>query len=343
MTSMATAKAGGLVLAEDVLAPAAVPAGAIALQRGYAVAARATVGASSYLPASLASAPRFVEPGEALSEGTDAVADIDDVRLVPGGAEITSPIPPGHHVRNAGGDFAARRVIAIAGTRLNASAVAVLRAAGVADVPVRAPAIVIVAPQGSCPSAGLIMALASQAGADTNIAYVPKNRIADALRGARNADLVLLAGWDGAALGSAAEALAEAGNMVARDLAVAPGSAMACGLLPGESGTPLPAILLPGRLEETLAAWLLLGRPALDGLAGFIGSRPSAALPLARKIASALGMVDVVLVRREADRWKPLAAGDISWSAIAEAEGWLAVPAESEGFAAGEVVEAEFL
>jgi molybdopterin biosynthesis enzyme len=35
--------------------------------------------------------------------------------------------------------------------------------------------------------------------------------------------------------------------------------------------------------------------------------------------------------------------GDISWAALAEADAWLAIPAESEGFAAGEIVEAEFL
>jgi molybdopterin biosynthesis enzyme len=340
MTRMATAKAGGLVLAEDLLAPANVPAEAIALERGYAVASRATVGASSYLPAPLPAVPQLVEPGEALPRGTDAVADIDDIAKAPGGAEIITGIAPGRHLRQAGGDIAAGQAIAAAGTRLNASAVAVLRAAGIPDVPVRLPAIVIVAPQGSCPSAGLVMALASHAGADANLAYVPEYRIADALRTAGGADQVLLAGWDGATFRAAMQALGEAGNIIARDLAVSPGAAMACGRLASQA---VPAVLLPGRVEETLAAWLLLARPALDCLAGFTGSRPSAALPLARKIASAPGIVELAFVRREADRWKPFAAGDISWSALAKADAWLAVPAESEGFAAGEIVEAEFL
>jgi molybdopterin biosynthesis enzyme len=102
-------------------------------------------------------------------------------------------------------------------------------------------------------------------------------------------------------------------------------------------------VLLPGRLEDTLAAWLLLARPCLDCLTGLAAERPSAARPLARKIASASGMAELVLLKREADRWKPLAAGDISWAAMADADAWLAIPAQSEGFAAGEIVEAEFL
>jgi molybdopterin molybdotransferase len=339
---MAAAKAGRLVLAEDVRAPTDVPPEALALERGYAIAARATVGASSYLPSPLANMPALVEAGEALPPGTDAIIDAEDIRQAPGGAEILAAVSPGRHVRGAGGDLAAGQVIAPAGTRLRGAQIAVLRASGVTEVPVRLPGVVIVAPQGSCASAALVMDLAAQAGADVNIAYVPQTRLAGALRSAAGADLVLVAGWSGAGFRSAVSALSEAGKLVARDLAVSPGAAMACGFVASAENSA-PAILLPGRPEETLAAWLMLARPSLDLLAGFTGARPSAALPLTRKIASAPGMVDLALVRRQEDKWKPLAAGDISWAAIAEADAWLAIPAESEGFASGEIVEAEFL
>jgi molybdopterin biosynthesis enzyme len=218
----------------------------------------------------------------------------------------------------------------------------VLRAARLTEVPVRVPAVVLMAPKGSCPCAALVMDLVAKAGADVTIAYVPEARLTDALRSTGSADLILVAGWSGPAFRSAVDSLAGTEQLVARDLAVAPGAAMACGFVAAE-GHPAPVVLLPGRLEETLAAWLMLARPCLDRLAGFTGARPAAALPLARKIASAPGMIDLALVRREAGRWKPLAAGDISWAAIAEADAWLAIAAESEGFAAGEIVEAEFL
>jgi molybdopterin biosynthesis enzyme len=341
-TSMATAKAGGLVLAGDVLAPADVPPQPLALERGYAIASRATVGASSYLPSLLASMPAFVEAGEALPPGSDAILDPGDVRAAPGGAEVIAAVFPGRCVRGVGGDIAAGQVIVPAGMRLRGTHIAVLRAAGITEVHVRVPGVVIVAPQGSCASAAFVMDWAAQAGADVNIAYVPPSRVSGALRSAAGADLVLVAAWSGAGFRSAVSALSEAGRLIARDLAISPGTAMACGFAASE-GKFAPAVLLPGRPEETLAAWLLLARSALDRLTGFTGARPSAALPLTRKIASAPGLADLALVRRQEDKWKPLAAGDISWAAVAEAEAWLAIPAESEGFAAGEIVEAEYL
>jgi molybdopterin molybdotransferase len=342
MTSMATAKAGGLVLAEDVLAPGNLPPGALALERGYAIAARATVGASSYLPNLLPEMPRWLEAGEALPPGSDAILDVDDVRQAPGAAEIIAFVAPGHQVRQAGGDLSAGRVIVPAGARLGGLQIAVLRAAGLTEVPVRVPAVVLMAPKGSCPCAALVMDLVAKAGADVSVAYVPETRLADAIRSTGSADMVLIVGWSGAVFQSAVSLLTETGRLIARDLAVSPAAAVACGFIDAE-GHSAPAVLLPGRLEETLAAWLLLARPALDQLAGFSAPRPMTVLPLARKISSAPGMVDLALLKHQADRWKPLAAGDISWAAIAEADAWLAIAAESEGFAAGEIVEAEFL
>jgi molybdopterin molybdotransferase len=342
MTSMATAKAGGLVLADDVLAPADVPAEALALERGYAIASRTTVGASSYLPNVLPNKPSVLEPGAALPPDTDSVLDADDLREAATGAEIIASVAPGRHVRQAGGDLTAGRVIVPAGARLGGAQVAVLRAAGVTEVSVRVPSIVVMAPKGSCASAALVMDFVNRAGAEVSLAYVPESRLTGALPSTASADLVLVAGWSTPAFQSAVGALTESGQLVARDLAVSPGGAMACGFMdPHAHSTPV--ILLPGRIEETLAAWLLLARPALDQLAGFSAPRPTTVLPLARKISSAPGIVDLVLLKRQADRWKPLGVGDISWAALAEADAWLAIAAESEGFAAGEIVEAEFL
>ncbi|MBV9202830.1 MAG: hypothetical protein JOY83_24460 [Alphaproteobacteria bacterium] len=341
-SGMATAKAGGLVLAEDVAAPADFPAMSIALEAGYAIASRLSVGASAYLPNLLPQMPAFVEAGAALPAGCDAILDPQDVRETPGGAEIIAAIAPSRHVRQAAGDLAAGRAIVSAGARLLGSQIAVLRAAGLNEVPVRVPQVVLMAPKGSCASASLVMDFVAKAGADVSIAYVPESRLAGALASAGSADLALVAGWGGAAFRSAVDALAASGRLVARDLAVSPGAAMACGFIDAD-GRSTPLVLLPGRIEETLAAWLLLARPALDQLAGFPGPRPTTVLPLARKIASGPGMVDLALVKRQVDRWKPLGVGDISWAAIGEAEAWLAIPSESEGFAAGEIVEAEFL
>ena len=72
---MASAKAGGLVLAEDVAAPIDIPASTLALQRGYAIASRASVGASSYLPTPLALPLALVEPGDVFAGFPQGIAD----------------------------------------------------------------------------------------------------------------------------------------------------------------------------------------------------------------------------------------------------------------------------
>jgi hypothetical protein len=43
------------------------------------------------------------------------------------------------------------------------------------------------------------------------------------------------------------------------------------------------------------------------------------------------------------EAWEPLACADIAWSAIARADAWLAVAADSEGYASGQHVFADFL
>jgi molybdopterin biosynthesis enzyme len=68
-----------------------------------------------------------------------------------------------------------------------------------------------------------------------------------------------------------------------------------------------------------------------------------ARLPLARKIASAVGITEIVLLKKMDGAWMPLAIGGLSLEAIARADAWLAVPAGSEGYAAGTPVEAYML
>jgi molybdopterin molybdotransferase len=66
-------------------------------------------------------------------------------------------------------------------------------------------------------------------------------------------------------------------------------------------------------------------------------------LTLAQKIASTVGVTEIALLGQTGTRWMPLAVGDLSLDAIASAHAWCAVPADSEGFAAGTAVVAYML
>ena len=100
-----------------------------------------------------------------------------------------------------------------------------------------------------------------------------------------------------------------------------------------------PVVVLPGVPTEAIAAWWTLACPALDRLSGRLPREPLG-LPLLRKIASGVGVAEVVLLERKGGAWAPLASGEFSLQAIARADAWLAVPAGSEGFAAGATVDA---
>jgi hypothetical protein len=66
-------------------------------------------------------------------------------------------------------------------------------------------------------------------------------------------------------------------------------------------------------------------------------------LPLQRKIASTVGITEIVLLEQIEDFWMPLSVGDMPLETIARADAWLAVPAASEGFAVGAPVDAYML
>jgi molybdopterin biosynthesis enzyme len=112
------------------------------------------------------------------------------------------------------------------------------------------------------------------------------------------------------------------------------------GLIPGETAAfgfvgARPVLLLPGRLDAAIAAWLVIGRRWLARLSARSEAEVLVTAELTRKVASTLGMAEVVPVRCEGSNAEPLASGYLSFSALARASGWILIPAESEGYPAG--------
>ena len=64
-------------------------------------------------------------------------------------------------------------------------------------------------------------------------------------------------------------------------------------------------------------------------------TRRSSDLPLKRKVTSTIGLTELVPVSCAGAVAEPLASGYLSLESLARSDGWLVVPAESEGFAAG--------
>lgn len=104
-----------------------------------------------------------------------------------------------------------------------------------------------------------------------------------------------------------------------------------------EQGDGVPALRLPDGPAAWLG-WSLLGAPTLRRLTGRPEPEPVAARLLGR-IASAVGMTDLVLVRLRGETAEPLASPDApTLAALAAADGMVVIPPESEGLPAGATV-----
>ena len=312
----------------------------IAAVDGFAFGARDLVGASSYSPLPLTTPPVWVEAGDAMPEACDCVLDSDSV-------DVSGPLPqvlaeaiPGQGVRRAGGDIAAGSLLVEAGRRVRPRDLLMARAAGIERLSVRRPRLRIVNVPGGSVTADLIAESAQTAGAEA-VTFTAAGRDAESIAAALDGgacDLLLVVGGSGVGRTDAAvNALAERGKVLAHGIALQPGRTSAIGRV-GKT----PVVVLQGAPDHAFAAWWTLVLPVLDRLSGR-RPRKTVNLPLARKIASGVGIAEIVLLERKQDLWSTLAVGELSLEAIVRAEAWLMVPGGSEGFAAGSPVDAYML
>jgi molybdopterin biosynthesis enzyme len=336
---MALADAVGRVLAADLVLESMRPARPLAWRDGFAVRAEETLDAGAYAPALLSRA-HAVELGAALPDDADAVAPPEAVKLRDGAAQAMSAIAPGDGVLPAGEDARAGEALRRAGERLRLLDCAVLRSLGVAHVGVREPRIRVVRARGAPDDfldalAAWLAGAVSLAGGAAAVSEMSLDAAGlDGVLEAEAADALIVVGGTGAGgRDRSVEALARAGRVEAHGIALTPGETAAFGV-----AKERPVLVVPGRLDAAFAAWVTLGRRMLARLGGG-GEEPAFTAKLARKIASNLGFVEIAVVRRCGDAVEPLASGRLPLSALAQADGWLAIPADSEGFPAGALVE----
>ncbi len=336
------AEALGAIAADMPTLPAFPPRDVAAVD-GWALRAHDLVGASSYSPLPLAISPVWVEAGDAIPNGCDCVVDADAVDHAGPLLQVLAEAIPGQGVRRTGGDIAAGSSF-IAGRRIRPLDLVVARAAGLNALKVRRPRLRVVnipAASGQAMTAALISESAREAGAETVLTTADGRDaagIARALVTDDGCDLLIAVGGSGVGRSDATvAALAGYGEVVAHGIALQPGRTCAVGRI-----GRVPVIALPGALDQALAGWWTLARPALDHLSGRQAPQP-VTLPLARKIASQVGIAEIVLLERQAAAWMPLAIGDLPLATVARADAWLTIPGGSEGHAAGAPIDAYML
>lgn len=318
------------------------PSHDIAATDGWALRVNDLVGASSYSPLPLATSPVWVEAGDRMPESCDCVLDSDSIDQSGQLVQVLAEAIPGQGVRRAGGDIAGGSAVVEAGRRVLPRDLLIARVAGMQSLSVRRPrvGVVNIPVAGEAVTAQLIAESARKAGADVSCIEAA-SRDAGAIANALDTggcDLLLTIGGTGVGRADATvTALAERGEVIAHGIALQPGRTTAVGRI---SATPV--IVLQGAPDQALAAWWTLALPVLDRLSGR-RPRQALSLPLERKIASGVGIAEIVLLRRKQGNWVTLAVGDLSLDAIARAEAWLVVPGGAEGFAAGAPVDGYML
>jgi molybdopterin molybdotransferase len=316
-----------------------------AISDGWALHARDLVGASSYSPLPLSAPPAWVDAGDPMPEGCDCLLDADCVDQIGPLFQALAEARPWQGVRRIGGDIAEGSTLMdfATGRQIRPLDLVIARTNGLDRFNVRRPRLRIVgipASTGEAVTTPLIAENGQAAGAEVVCVQAAGRDVVSVATAIESdaCDMLVTIGGSGVGRNDATiTALARCGEVLAHGVALQPGRTAATGRIGN-----VPVIALPGAVDAALAAWWMLALPLLDRLSA-LWPRARRILPLARKIASSVGIAEVVLLERVEEAWLPLAVGDFSLSTIARADAWLVVPGPSEGFAAGKPVGAYML
>ena len=337
------AEAVGCTLHEAVAAAADWPPADRASRDGVAVASADTFGAGSYNPIPLLSAAP-IAAGEPLPPGTDAVLPVEAMQRDAGFVEALDSVAPGEGVERQGEGARAGTPLLEAGRVLRPQDIGLLAALGIATVTALGrPRVRVVLAGGprSGPEAlgAMLTALVARDGGLVEVIGPLADRAALAgAYAAPGADLLLSAGRTGVGEDDVAPlALADAGSLVVHGVAMRPGDSAALGVAAG-----VPALLLPGEPMACLAAYELLAGRAVRRMAGRDAAlpHPTREAVTARKLVSEIGCADLYRVRLTDDGTvEPLASPTVpGLSGAVRADGFVLIPADSEGVPAGSPV-----
>jgi molybdopterin molybdotransferase len=363
--------AAGRTLATPVIAPLDVPGFDRAAMDGYALRGAETAGASEYNPLAFpvqgqampgqpfsgtvpaGSAVRIMT-GAPVPAGVDAVVPAEYATENAGRIEITRPVAPGQHVGHRGEDIGKGSAALAAGRRLRPQDVGLVASLGLAETTVtKQPRVRILVtgnevkipgtPKGTYDvydaNSYMLRGLVARDGGVLEAQYrLPDD--SDQIRSALvapGADVILVSG--GSSVGRedfAPQLIAKTGELAIHGVAMRPSSPAGIGRI----GDAL-VFLLPGNPVSCLCAYDFFAGRAIR----LRGGRPpdwphrTRECVVARKIVSAIGRVDYCRVRLADDRVEPIALSGASiLSSTTRADGFVIVPAESEGYGPATVV-----
>jgi len=364
-------EAAGRVTAEPVFARFSSPSYHAAAMDGIAVRAEATFGTTVDRPKQLRTGKDafFVNTGQIMPEGTDAVIMIEYVVIVDEETvQIESAAYPWQHVRKVGEDIVATELIMPQNHLITPYEIGALLNGGIFDVKVKQKPRVLVIPTGSeliyhkeltsgAPPPGRVVesnsailgALIRGCGGEyLSHSIVPDifEEILNAVREATagDADIVIISA--GSSAGSedyTASVISELGEVLVHGVTIMPGKPTLLGIINNK-----PAIGNPGYTVSAIVAFEKFVQPLIYKMLGTREPlRPKVRVKTTRKMASKLGIEEFIRVKlgrvKDTVVASSLPRGAGSVTTLTEADGIIRIPNHMEGIKAGEPVEAELL
>jgi molybdopterin molybdotransferase len=289
-------------------------------------------------------------------DSTEATSNVEASRYRARASRVfaVAAVSPGKHVGRRGEDVTQGAALLPLGRRLRPQDLGVLSSIGVEQVHVyRRPRVRLVVtgnellPAGSRPdghciadaNGPMLAALIERDGGLVDFpALVPDEHeaILDSLY--TEADVVIVTGGSSVGVDDLAPTLlASHGELAVHGIAMRPSSPTGFGRLEHRL-----VFLLPGNPVSCLCAYDFFAGRAIRALGGLSKAWPyhSITAKLARKISSPIGRLDYARVRLVDGDVEPIAVGGASiLSSTTRADGFVIVPADSEGFAPGSEVE----
>jgi putative molybdopterin biosynthesis protein len=370
----------GRITAEAIIAKISSPFYHSSAMDGYAVRFVDTFGASETSPKRLKIQEQavYVDTGDPMPDGFNAVIMIEDVNIVgakskgqsaksekddSGYIEIISPATPWQNVRVIGEDIVATELILPENHRIRPVDTGAMLAAGYTEVAVRRKPKVVVIPTGTEIiepgtelkkgdiiefNSRILGGLVSEWGGDAvRFRIVPdrfdeiKKAILDALG---MGDMVVVNA--GASAGSedfTARAVRELGDVLLHGVNIKPGKPVILGWVRGK-----PVLGIPGYPVSAFITFHLFAKPLIYKWQGLEVEKPEMIrAKISRQVASALGQEEFLRVKigKVGNNLiaTPISRGAGVLMSLVRADGFVRIPAMSEGIGSGTEVDVELI
>jgi molybdenum cofactor synthesis domain-containing protein len=286
--------------------------------------------------------------------GADAVVMVEDTEVEGGTVKVYRPVYPGQNASPKGEDIQEGRRVLAPGVILDPSKIGVLAALGRQKVVVYQKPQVAVIPSGNevvVPGDPLPPGKIYDINSYTLSALVLENgglpkvfpvmadtldSIMSTIREALAFDLIVMSG--GSSVGERdmmVEAVQRMGEVKFHGIAVKPGKPTLCGIVEGRL-----VLGMPGYPTSCLTNGYGILAPALRKMARLRGRTvPSLRAPMARRYTSTIGRHQYLPVRLEGGEVVPVFKESGAITSMADAEGYIEIPANVDLVEKGEIVE----